>query len=189
MSEPRTEPDVIDLLTADHHQVLDLLEQIQSSTDADLRRELADIVIGELVRHSVAEEMFVYPAMRRHLPRGDEAVDHDVEEHKELESIMKAWEGTDASTLGFDQTMSELERVLRDHVHDEEVEQFPVLRQHIPARELGHLAELVESAKKVAPTRPHPLSPNNRLFHFVVGPGVGLVDRLRDAWTDRPRTD
>jgi len=29
--------------------------------------------------------MFVYPAMRKHLPNGDQAVKHDTEEHKELE--------------------------------------------------------------------------------------------------------
>ena len=66
--------DVVDILTADHHEVLDLLQQIKTSTDNEQRRELADAVIGELVRHSVAEEMYVYPAMRRHLPDGDEAV-------------------------------------------------------------------------------------------------------------------
>jgi hypothetical protein len=39
----------------------------------------------------------------------------------------------------------------------------------------------VAALKKVAPTRPHPGAPNNALFHLSVGPGVGLVDRLRDA--------
>ena len=34
---------------------------------------MADTVITELVRHSVAEEMYVYPAMRDHLPDGQQA--------------------------------------------------------------------------------------------------------------------
>jgi hypothetical protein len=38
----------------------------------------------------------------------------------------------------------------------------------------------VQSAKKLAPTRPHPDAPNSELFHKLAGPGVGLVDRLRD---------
>jgi hypothetical protein len=53
-------------------------------------------VISELVRHSVAEEMYVYPAMKKYLPDGDEAVDHDVEEHTELERTMKKLESVDA---------------------------------------------------------------------------------------------
>lgn len=181
--------DVVDLLTADHHEVLDLLTEIRTSTSAGRRRELADVVIGELVRHSVAEEMFVYPAMRRHLPEGDAAVDHDVAEHKQLEKLMKDWESADAGDADFDRVLSELEDVLRDHIDDEESEQFPQLRQHIPHHELVGLAAKVEAAKNVAPTRPHPLAPNNALFHFLVGPGVGLVDRLRDAWSDRPARD
>jgi hemerythrin superfamily protein len=186
MTDPTTTRDVVDLLTTDHHEVLDLLEEIKTSTVPDRRRELADVVIGELVRHSVAEEMFVYPAMKQHLPDGDAAVEHDVGEHKQLEKLMKEWEATDAGDSDFDRVLGDLERVLRDHVQDEESEQFPQLRTHIPRDELIGMAEKVEAAKKVAPTRPHPLAPNNALFHFVVGPGVGLVDRLRDAWTDRP---
>ena len=47
------------------------------------------------------------------------------------------------------------------------------------------LAGKVETAKKLAPTRPHPSAPNSELFHKLVGPGVGLVDRLRDKLTGR----
>jgi hypothetical protein len=51
---------------------------------------------------------------------------------------------------------------------------------------LSGLADEVEAAKKVAPTRPHPSAPNNELFHKLVGPGVGFVDRLRDRLSNRP---
>jgi hemerythrin superfamily protein len=184
-----TTHDVVDILTTDHHEVLDLLTQIRSSTDAEERRDLADVVISELVRHSVAEEMFVYPAMRRHLPDGDEAVAHDVEEHKELERTMKELEGVAADGPEFDRLLDELERILRDHVADEETEQFPQLRARIPQTDLTEMGRKVELAKQVAPTRPHPLAPNNQLFHKLVGPGVGLVDRIRDALTNRTTAD
>jgi hypothetical protein len=75
--------------------------------------------------------------------------------------------------------------VLADHVQDEESEQFPELRRKVPASVLEELAGKVETAKKLAPTRPHPSAPNSELFHKLVGPGVGLVDRLRDKLTGR----
>jgi len=184
MADPTTQ-DVVDLLTTDHHEVLDLLQEIKTSTVPDRRRELADVVIGELVRHSVAEEMFVYPAMRRHLPDGDAAVEHDVGEHKELESLMKRWESLDGDSPDFDEVLAQLEEVLRDHVQDEESEQFPQLRAHIRADKLVELAAKVETAKKLAPTRPHPSAPHSELFHKTIGPGVGMVDRLRDKLTGR----
>ena len=35
------------------------------------------------------------------------------------------------------------------------------------------------------PTRPHPNAPNSEVFHKMVGPGVGLMDRVRDKLTGR----
>ncbi|HVM27447.1 MAG TPA: hemerythrin domain-containing protein [Mycobacteriales bacterium] len=177
--------DVIDVLTTDHREFLELVDQILAAADQEQRRDLTDSLIGELVRHSVAEEMYVYPAMRDHLPNGDEAVEHDTKEHKELEATMKKLEAADTSAPEFVEHVRELERILRDHVQDEEQEQFPQLRQHVPDEQLVELKGKVETAKKVAPTRPHPAAPNAELFHKMVGPGVGLVDRLRDKLTGR----
>ena len=176
--------DVVDVLTTDHREALTLVDEIRVAPAGE-RRDLADTLIAELVRHSVAEEMFVYPAMRKHLPDGDAAVEHDTQEHKELEATMKQLEAVDASEPRFLELMGELETVLRDHVSDEENEQFPQLRARIPREELVQMAAKVEAAKKVAPTRPHPMAPNNQVFHKLVGPGVGLVDRLRDKLTGR----
>ncbi len=148
-------------------------------------RDLADSLIGELVRHSVAEEMFVYPAIRDHVPGGAEMVEHDTSEHKELEATMKRLEGTDSASPEFLTVVSEIERLLQDHVRDEEGDQFPKLRAHIPAQQLVELKGKVDTAKKVSPTRPHPGAPNAELFHKTVGAGVGLVDRLRDRLTGR----
>ena len=185
MTEFAAEQDVIDILTTDHQEVLDLIQQIKRSHVAADRRDMADTVISELVRHSVAEEMYVYPAMRKHLENGDEAVQHDIEEHKQLERTMKELEGVDGDAAEFDGLIAQLESILRDHVQDEENEQFPGLRANIPRDELVEMAGKVNTAKQVAPTRPHPAAPNNQVFHKLVGPGVGLVDRLRDALSKR----
>ncbi|HEX5202164.1 MAG TPA: hemerythrin domain-containing protein [Actinoplanes sp.] len=180
-----TAPDVVDVLTADHRDVTALIGEIWTIRDPMMRRDLADTAISELVRHAVAEEMYVYPAMRKHLPDGDKAVEHDTEEHKELEQVMKELEGLDVDGPEFDETLRRLETILADHIRDEESEQFPELRQRIPRDELVELAGKVETAKKLAPTRPHPSAPNSELFHKLAGPGVGLVDRLRDMITQR----
>jgi hypothetical protein len=66
-----------------------------------------------------------HPAMKKYLPDGDEAVEHDVSEHKELEQTMKKLESVDVQSPEFAQLVAELERILRDHVSDEEDEQFP----------------------------------------------------------------
>jgi hemerythrin superfamily protein len=177
--------DVVDVLISDHRNVTALISEIWSVTDPMIRRDLADTAISELVRHAVAEEMYVYPAMRKYLADGDKAVEHDIEEHKELERTMKQLEGADVSSPDFDAALRQLETLLADHVQDEESEQFPELRSRVPQEELSELAGKVETAKRLAPTRPHPGAPNSAVFHKLVGPGVGLVDRLRDKLTGR----
>jgi hemerythrin-like domain-containing protein len=184
----RTNTDVIDELTTDHREALDLLDRISSITDPNERRDLADTMISEVVRHSVAEEMYVYPAMREHLPDGEQAVKHDTEEHQKLEEIMKQLEAVQPSEPRFDALVRDMSDKLRDHVRDEETEQFPRLRQWVPREKLVKLRDKVDSAKKLAPTRPHPEAPHSELFHKLVGPGVGLVDRLRDKLTNRPNS-
>lgn len=179
--------DVVDILSEDHAEMLALISTIRTETDPQARRDIADIVITEIVRHSVAEEMHVYPAVRAHVPDGDAAVEHDVAEHKELERTLKDLEGTDPTDPQFDELVDNLEATLRDHAADEELEQFPQLRAHVPHETLVELAGKVETAKKLAPTRPHPAAPNNKLFHQLAGPGVGLVDRLHDKLTGRAR--
>ena len=161
MTDSQTNGDVVDVLTSDHRDVTALIGEIWAVKDPMIRRDLTDTAISELVRHAVAEEMYVYPAMRKYLPDGDEAVAHDIEEHKELEKAMKKLEDIDVSSPVFDGTLLRLETLLADHVRDEESEQFPELRRRVPHEELTELAGKVETAKKLAFTRPHPNAPNN----------------------------
>jgi len=185
MTSSHNRGDVVDVLISDHRDVTALIGEVRTVADPMMRRDLIDTAISELVRHAVAEEMYVYPAMRKYLPDGDKAVEHDIEEHKELEQAMKRLEAVDVSDPQFGAALHRLEVVLADHVQDEESEQFPELRRRVPPEELAELAGKVETAKKLAPTRPHPGAPNSELFHKLVGPGVGLVDRLRDKLTGR----
>nr|BFF24347.1 hypothetical protein GCM10025732_23120 [Glycomyces mayteni] len=41
------------------------------------------------------------------------------------------------------------------------------------------------AAKEFAPTRPHPHAPDSTPANLVVGPGVGLVDHIRDVLEHR----
>ena len=184
MTTSTGDQDVVDILTTDHHEVLALLGQIPAAAP-DQRRDMADTIIAELMRHAIAEEMYVYPAMRDHLPDGESKVQHDVEEHQQLEEVMKELESIDAADPRFLEALGRLEAVLRDHVSDEERDQFPLLRAQLSAEQLVDMGQKVETAKKAAPTRPHPAAPHSELFHKLVGPGVGMVDRMRDKLTGR----
>ncbi|ADX71359.1 hemerythrin domain-containing protein [Pseudarthrobacter phenanthrenivorans] len=180
-----TNVDVVDILTSDHQDMIALIGQIKGAPNGDQRRDLADTLIAEVMRHAVAEEMYVYPAVEDHVPNGKEEVEHDKKEHDEIVKLMKRLEKADSSDQEFMELVHELEGQLTHHASDEETEQFPKLRLHIPREKLVEIGGKVEKAKKLAPTRPHPSAPHSELFHKTVGPGVGMVDRLLDKLTGR----
>lgn len=188
MTESRNTTDSSDvtvILTEDHREMLEIFGQIHTTTNPEERRDLADAGTAEVMRHAVAEEMYVYPEMEEHLPNGTEDVEHDKKEHDELVSALKELEKLDAEDPGFLPQVSEVEKLLDHHIHDEEDEQFPKLRQHLSQDKLNEMGEKVQKAKKLAPTRPHPSAPHSELFHKTVGAGVGLTDRLRDKLMGR----
>lgn len=180
-----TNVDVVDILTSDHQEMIALIGQIHSTPDASQRKDLADTLIAEVMRHAVAEEMYVYPAIEDHVPNGKEEVEHDKKEHDEIVKLMKRLEKVEPADQNFMELVQGLEAQLTHHAGDEETEQFPKLRLHIPREKLIDLGQKVEKAKKLAPTRPHPSAPHSELFHKTVGPGVGMVDRLLDKLTHR----
>jgi hemerythrin superfamily protein len=148
VAEQRADTDVTDVLTIDHREALQLLHRIASSGDADERRGLADMVISEVSRHAAAEEMYVYPVMRKYLSDGEEVVEHDTQDHQQLEEIMRQLEATQPFEPLFDALVWEMTEKLRHHMHDDETDHFPRLREWAPREELVTLREKVESTKK-----------------------------------------
>ncbi|MEU4477177.1 hemerythrin domain-containing protein [Micromonospora sp. NPDC023966] len=187
MTDVQTERDVVDVLMTDHHEVEAIFVELESRQGTpEHRRQLADVVIAELVRHAVAEEAYVYPAARKSLPDGDQLAEHEIAEHADAERTMKALESLDPSDPRFDELLGKLTATIRHHVQDEENDLFPRLRAACAREELVELAGKVEAAKKSAPTRPHPAAPDHPPANRLLAPGTGLVDRMRDALSGRP---
>lgn len=73
---------VIDELTTDHREVEELFGKIEALPPGHKDRKLyADQATIELVRHSVAEEAYLYPAVREHVPGGGALADKELDAH------------------------------------------------------------------------------------------------------------
>ncbi|GAA4673633.1 hemerythrin domain-containing protein [Streptomyces chumphonensis] len=179
---------VIDELTTDHREVEELFGRIDALPKGDGgRKHYADQVTIELVRHSVAEEEYLYPAVRRYVPGGDRIADRELADHAEAERILKDLEGSEPGDADFDRLMSRLMDEVRRHVADEEQNLFPALRASTTPDVLDELGEKVRRAKRTAPTRPHPSAPDTPPGDKLLGPAAGMVDRMRDALSGRGR--
>src|SRR3954463_10951611 len=185
--------DVIEVLEHDHREVEEMFAELESlrgaSTDETKarRKELAEQVTIELVRHSVAEEVLVYPEVEKKVSA--EEAEHAREEHAEAEETLQRLEELDADDPAFDDELSTLMAEIRHHIEDEECQMFAHMRQVIDADELRKLGGRVEAFKKVAPTRPHPNVPNEALPRTAAGPAASLFDRMRDLATSRGSDD
>lgn len=157
-----------------------------ASADAERgrRKDLIEQVTIELVRHSVAEEAEVYPAVKKKV--SDAEAERAKQEHAEAEETLKRLEGLQPDDPDFDSELATLMREIREHVAEEEEGQiFPHMRQVFTQEELVQLGAKVESVKKMAPTRPHPSAPDQPPGDKLLGPVAGLFDRMRDAVTKR----
>jgi hemerythrin superfamily protein len=178
--------DLVDVLTGDHRTVDDLFVQLERVGWQPSRiRDLVDVTVAELMRHDVAEEQYLYPLVRRCLDDGEELAAGALAAHHDIERLMSDLMGTDLEHPVFASLVGRLIRAVRTHFRYEEKAVFPRLRSSCDLDDLVNLATEVLSAKMLAPTRPHPAAPNAELFHKLVGPGVGLVDRLRDRLSGR----
>jgi hemerythrin superfamily protein len=147
------------------------------------KRELVDEVTIGLVKHSVAEETQVYPRVEQQIDKAE--AEHSKHEHAEAEKTMKRLERMDADDPAFDSAVAELIREIRHHVEEEEGRMFTELRANFSHEELVDMAEKVEAVKKIAPTRAHPMTPNDAGIRTALGPVASLLDHLRDAVSGR----
>ena len=181
--------DVIEVLEHDHREVEQMFAELESLRGASTeearsrRKDVAEQVTIELVRHSVAEEVIVYPQVEKKVSA--EEVEHARKEHAEAEETLHRLEKLDPDDPAFDDEVATLIDEIRHHIEDEEGQMFAHMREVMDEDELRKLGGRVEAFKKVAPTRPHPNVPNEALPRMAAGPAASLFDRMRDAATGR----
>ena len=174
------EQDIVDRLTDDHNQIRSLFAQVET-TPANQRGDLFRHIVSELARHEAAEEAVVHSATRDDVPGGEQVAEAVLEEESQAEQLMADMEQMDPTGEEF---LTSLERLRDDvlaHAEHEETEEFPRLREHLDTERRVQMAEGFERLKGVAPTHPHPHTPQDPGVRAAAGPIVGVFDRARDA--------
>jgi hemerythrin superfamily protein len=177
--------DLVDVLRSDHRTVENLFARWAGvGRQPQHRRDLIDVIIAELIRHLVAEERCLYPAVRAYLDDGDELIARALSTRRRAERLMTDLMDTDVQDPRSATLVRRLIGQVRARVREAESTIFPRLRMACEPDTLVRLGGEVSGVRRLAPTRPHPAVPVNRL----TGPMVGLFDLAIDALTDRPTT-
>jgi hemerythrin superfamily protein len=75
---------ISDPIKKDHRELEEYYHKIIDSKNEDEKTRWSNQFTWELARHSVGEELVVYPRMREVLKDGDSLVDKDLREHQEV---------------------------------------------------------------------------------------------------------
>jgi hemerythrin superfamily protein len=144
MSEPNEDPTIYDVITDEHGDVSDLLDELAREADLDRREELYAEARDMLERHARAEEAVFYDILRQ---RGDTRglVDRALKEHAEMRRLMGELDAMETDDEGWDDGVTALMRAVQEHVRGEEDEIFSAVRELLDDEQARTLAETFEA--------------------------------------------
>ncbi len=175
--------DAIAILKGDHKTVEQLFKRFEKAGDR-AHIEKADIVnrvIEALSVHAAIEEQLFYPVARATVPGTEDIALESLEEHHIVKWVLSELQSMTPQDERFDAKVTVLIENVRHHVKEEEEEFFPMVRNELGRTALRDLGEALVTAKKVAPTHPHPRSPDTPPGNLAVGTSAGVADRIGDA--------
>ena len=170
----------ITLLKADHGNVEALFKELEAlgrDGEPAEKRRILDRIIEQLSVHAAIEEQLLYPALREKLA-DDFPVLEALEEHHVAKVTLAELEKLPPTHERFDAKVMVLTESVRHHVEEEETALFDLLREHLKGTELDDLGTRMEAAKKTAPTRPHPMTPDQPPLQTLIAAPVAVLDRF-----------
>jgi hemerythrin superfamily protein len=180
---PARTPDAIALIKAEHREVEELFRRFERAGDgaAKQKRKLVDQMIVDLSQHAAIEEQVLYPWVREYIEGGDDEALEALEEHHVEKWLLWELEDLDPRDERFDAKVSVMMENVRHHVKEEESELLVHVRDVATRGELHDLAEALRSARRSAPSRPHPRSPDTPPANVAVAPIASALDHARDV--------
>jgi len=180
---------VTEAITKDHRELEDYYSQITSSSDADHQTRYQNLFVWELARHSIGEEIVVYPAFETHLgPQGKTMADKDREQHLQIKKILYDWQSMKASDPQFLPKLKEMWTPLKQHMEEEEKDDLPALEKALASEEESRkMGRSFSRTKMFVPTRSHPGAPDKPPFETAAGLLAAPLDKIMDAFKKFPK--
>jgi len=172
---------IIEALRQDHDEVRQMFAKLDTAT-GERRQDLFQQLVGELVRHEVCEEEILRPVSKR--DAGEEIANARMHEESQAEELLKEMEKLDTDSPEFASKLAKLRQEVERHAEAEETQEFPKVQQNESPERLEQMGRMYAAAKKAAPTRPHPSTPNTPAANMLVGPFAVVLDKARDAVRD-----
>ncbi|KAL1665717.1 hypothetical protein GGF50DRAFT_126229 [Schizophyllum commune] len=179
---------ISDAIKEDHRDIFAYHEAYKKSAgDFDAQQRWSRQLIWEVARHSIGEELVVYPLFEKYMgTRGTQLADENRKEHNEVKEKLYELEKLDPGSTEFDTLLESTMSALHKHIETEERDEMPKLEALLMDEDSKSAAGSFARTKMIAPTRPHPSAPDKPPFETIVGLMTAPIDKVMDMFAKFP---
>jgi len=174
--------DAITLLRDDHRTVEKLFKSFEKAGEnaAVTKKRLVKSMIEELSVHAAIEEQVFYPAVRAEVSGTNDEVLEALEEHHIVKWELSELDGSTRPTNASAPRSPCSSRTFATRARGGGPA-VPAVRAALGRTRLAELGADLEAIRRVAPTKPHPRSPQEPPANLVVGAVAGMVDQATET--------
>ncbi|KAF1739616.1 putative hemerythrin-like protein [Beauveria bassiana] len=181
---------ISDAIIKDHRELKQYYDEVVNNpSNHDHQQRYGNQFTWELARHSVGEELVVYPALEKYLgDRGKQLADSDRKEHHEVKEMLKVFQNMSSSDKDYIAQLKKIWSSLNEHIKEEEERDLPALEQALQAAhgESSSMAESFGRTKAFVPSRSHPSAGEKPPFETVMGLLTAPIDHVADIFRKFP---
>lgn len=182
---------ISDVIIKDHRELESYYNEVINSDDVDHKTRFGNQFTWELARHSVAEELLIYPAMEKYIggKEGHEHAEKDRQQHHQVKELLKEFQNMKATDSGYVPKLKELWAILGQHIKEEEQDDLPALESALAKADKGTSESLAKNfgrTKMFVPSRSHPSAGENPLFEGPMGMLAAPLDHIADIFRKFP---
>ncbi|EED17108.1 conserved hypothetical protein [Talaromyces stipitatus ATCC 10500] len=179
-------PSISNTIRQDHVQLRNEYNKILGTFDPEERVRWQNQFTWDLARHSVGEELVVYPALEKIVADGKRVADRDREDHQIVKEYLYKFQALKPTDTEFEPTLRNLWGDLSAHIRKEEEEDLIQLENGLSEQDSLKLAANFARTKMFVPTRSHPMAPDKPPFETVAGLLAAPMDKLVDIFRRFP---
>ncbi len=163
--------DVFDVLAEDHEEIRQALAELEKGPTAAtgatedqlmLRKIMTEELIIEASKHEEIELTWLWPAVREHVPGGEQLADRGICAELEIGALLAELDKLDASQPEFEDLLSQFTQVGREHFDFEERQAWQRLRSALAPRARAELGGKILLARQSLAARLSPYVPSQR---------------------------
>ncbi|KFY94790.1 hypothetical protein V500_03055 [Pseudogymnoascus sp. VKM F-4518 (FW-2643)] len=178
---------ISDAIKKDHRELEQYYKNIINAKDSDEATRWQNQFTWELARHSISEELVVYPVFEKLLGQeGKQMADKDRADHQTVKEELKKFQNLKAGSPEFLPTIKTLMSNLSDHIKEEEEQDLPALDSKLSPEDSASMAKSFGRTKAFVPSRSHPSAPDKPPFETAVGLLTAPIDHLADLFRKFP---